>query len=362
MKIVPLNLKQNPYKICIGQSTLSKLGAYLKTLKIGQDAVIITNPLIKKFYGKSIDDGLKKNGLSVKFFEVPAGEPSKEATIALKLIEKIDAYGSLKQIFIVALGGGVIGDLAGYVAAAYKRGIPYVQVPTTFLAQVDSSIGGKVAVNLPTGKNLVGAFHQPKVVWSDIAVLSSLDQRQIRNGLAEALKYGVIYDKKLFHYIAQHYNELLGADYAALLKVVTRSSQIKAEIVVEDEKETKGIRTILNFGHTIGHAIESAGKYKLYQHGEAIALGMRIAADISHQLGMLDSPSVALLNEVLSNIGLPETTQKLRLTDILKIMDHDKKFINGQNRFVLVTEIGKVKVVEGVAMDVIKRATQKYMD
>jgi len=361
MKTVSVSLTTNAYKIIIGNNNLLKLGAFLKSLKIGQDAVIITNPFVRRLYGKPVIEGLKKKGFTVKVLEVPDGEKSKSAKVAFKLMEAVAEYDCLKRVFIIALGGGVIGDLAGYVAAAYKRGIPYIQVPTTLLAQIDSSIGGKVAVDLPVGKNLVGAFYQPKVVWSDTAALFTLDERQIRNGLSEAVKYGVIYDKKLFQYIARNYRDLLEGNSKALLHVVIRCSQIKAEVVVEDEKETKGIRAILNFGHTIGHAIEAAGKYDYYQHGEAIALGMRIAADISHQLGLLGSIEVVQINQVLSDIGLPETIQRIRMTSILSIMKHDKKFITGKNRFVLASQIGKVKVLEDISLPVIKKAIQAYM-
>jgi len=361
LKVVNVSLKENAYKIVIGDNCLSNLGTHIKALKMGQDAIIITNPIVKRLYGKVVVDGLKKKDFTVKVFEVPDGEKSKSAKVAFQLMEKIAKYDTFKKVFIVALGGGVIGDLAGYVAAAYKRGVPYLQVPTTFLAQVDSSIGGKVAVDLPVGKNLVGAFYQPRIVFSDVATLRTLDQRQIRNGLAEAVKYGVIYDKKLFSYIARNYELLLKGGAKALLRVVVRCSQIKAEVVVEDEKETKGIRTILNFGHTIGHAIEAAGKYHSYQHGEAVALGMRAAADISCQQNLLSSISVAQINQVLSDIGLPETIQKLRLLEILKIMRHDKKFISGKNRFVLATQIGKVIVREDIPLPVIRKTIKSLM-
>ena len=183
--------------------------------------------------------GLKKSGFTVKIFEVPEGEKSKSAKVAIPLMEKIARYDVMKEVFIVAFGGGVIGDLAGYVAATYKRGIPYVQVPTTLLAQIDSAIGGKVGIDLSLGKNLVGAFYQPKIVWSDGSVLSTLDQRQMRNGLAEAVKYGVIRDKRLFSYIAKHHQRLLNFHKRTLLDVVLKCSRIKAKVVMDDEKETK---------------------------------------------------------------------------------------------------------------------------
>lgn len=361
MKTVNVFLKQTAYKIVIGQGILSGLGARLKSLKIGTDAVVVTSPVIRRHHGNALAAGLKKNGFSVKFFEVPEGEQSKSAQVAFPLMEQIARYDSNKGVFIVAFGGGVIGDLAGYVAASYKRGVPYVQVPTTFLAQIDSAIGGKVAIDLPVGKNLIGAFYQPKIVWSDVSVLSTLDKRQMRNGLAEAVKYGVIADKKLFSYIVRNYRWLLDLQPATLEEVVLRCSRIKARVVVADEKETKGIRTILNFGHTVGHAIEAAGGYNRYHHGEAVALGMRVAAEISRQKGMLSAADCKKLNGLLSDIGLPGKIKGVPLADILRIMQHDKKFQKGQNRFVLAQKIGRVKVVTGVPSSVIQKSIQTYM-
>ncbi len=361
MKTVDVPLKQNAYKIVIGRGILSGLGARLKSFKIGTDAVVVTSPVIRRHHGNALAAGLRKAGFSVKFLGVPEGEQSKSAKVAFPLIEQIARHDSSKGVFIVAFGGGVIGDLAGYVAASYKRGVPYVQVPTTFLAQIDSAIGGKVAIDLPVGKNLVGAFYQPEIVWSDVAVLATLDKRQMRNGLAEAVKYGVIADKKLFAYIVRNYRRLLDLHPAALEEVVVRCSRIKARVVVADEKETKGIRTILNFGHTVGHALEAAGGYSRYHHGEAVALGMRVAAEISRRKGMLCAAECARLNGLLSDIGLPAKIKGVPLASILRIMRHDKKFQKGQNRFVLAQKIGRVKVVTGVPSSVIEKSIRTYM-
>jgi len=360
MRSIPVPLKANAYDIVVGDHILSKLGAQLKSLKIGKDAVIITNPVIRKYHGKVLISGLKRHGFSVKVLEVPAGERSKSAKVAFRLIEEIARYDQLKKVFIIAFGGGVIGDLAGYVAAAYKRGVPYVQVPTTLLAQVDSAIGGKVAIDLAFGKNLIGAFYQPRIVWSDVALLSTLTKRQIRNGLAEVVKYGVIADAKFFKYIAKNTKNLLGLDPKSLIYVVQHSSCIKRDVVVADERETKGIRTILNFGHTIGHALETAGQYNQYHHGEAVALGMRVAAHISYQKKMCGLRDVSALNETLSMLALPERIRNVKVSDILRIMKHDKKFLSGVNRFVLMARIGKVKVLENISLGRIKKAIKVY--
>lgn len=362
MKTVNVTLKENAYRIVIGRHILPRLGKALKRLKVGHDALIITSPAIRRYHGRALASGLQKDGFSVKFFEVPDGERSKSAKTAFFLMEKIARYDCLKRSFIIAFGGGVIGDLAGYVAAAYKRGIPYVQVPTTFLAQIDSAIGGKTAIDLAIGKNLVGAFYQPKIVWSDVAVLSTLDKRQMRNGLAEAVKYGVIADPKLFVYIARHYQELVQRHSRILEEVVVRCSRIKAAVVGKDEKETKGIRTILNFGHTVGHAIEAAGGYRRYHHGEAVALGMRVAAEISYQRGILGGEDMRRLNHLLSDIGLPQKIRGMSIADILAIMKHDKKFKEGKTRFVLLQKIGRVKIVENLPLPLIASAIRRHTD
>lgn len=360
MKSVRVALKQNPYTIFIGSSILTDIGKHLSGLALGDTAVIVTDPLIQRLHGDVLTRGLKRAGFNVKIFTVPAGEKSKSIQTASDLMKRAADYDVFKKIFIAAFGGGVIGDLAGFAASVYKRGVPYVQIPTTLLAQIDSAIGGKAAVDLPVGKNLVGTFYQPKLVFSDVSLLSTLPKRQIRNGLAEAVKYGVICDRKLFNYIAKNYARLLAGDSSALSSLVYRCSLIKARVVEQDEKETKGIRTILNFGHTIGHAIETAGGYHLYHHGEAIALGMRAAAEISYQLGMLKKQDGESLNKLLTNIGLPEYIEKLNLSKILSVMKHDKKFLAGRNRFVLAQRIGKVKVIEGVPLDVIKSSLQLF--
>ena len=360
MKTIPVLLKSNPYSIVVGNNILPLLGNKIKQLKIGSDAVIITNPVIIRNHGKALIKGLKKNGISVKVFEVPPGEKSKSATTSFQLIEKIAKYACNKEIFIIAFGGGVIGDLAGYVAAIYKRGVPYIQVPTTLLAQVDSAIGGKVAIDLTVGKNLVGAFYQPKIVWSDVSVLSTLPKRQMRNGLAEIIKYGIIADRTFFDYLTKNFEKILSYDNKALHHAIERSSQIKRDVVVLDERETTGLRATLNFGHTVGHAIEAAGNYTQYHHGEAIALGMRVAAGISLEKKMCSLKDVENLDWILSGVGLPKNIVGLTMKDIFKHMKHDKKFIAGENRFVLMSQIGKVKIVKDIPLEIIRKAINSY--
>ncbi|MBF0385246.1 MAG: 3-dehydroquinate synthase [Candidatus Omnitrophica bacterium] len=361
MKSVNLALKENSYQIVIGNNILPLLGSKLKALRVGKDALIITNPEINRLYGKKVIRGLKNNGFTVKVFKVPDGEESKSAKTAFDLFEGIAKYDVYKSCFVIALGGGVIGDLAGYIASSYKRGIPYAQVPTTFLAQIDSAIGGKVAIDLSVGKNLVGAFYQPKIVWSDVGALTTVPPRQIKNGLAEAVKYGIIADEKLFYYIKANLEKLLNVKPNPLLNVILSCSRIKAGIVAKDEKDSKGPRALLNFGHTLGHAIETAFGYSRYQHGEAVALGMRIACRISVLLKMLRSEDERVINALLSDIGLPSKLESCDINKLLLIMRHDKKFIGSKNRLILATRIGKAKIVEGVPEAIIKDAVKAYL-
>ena len=358
---VQVKLKDHPYVIAIGHGILKEVVLFLRNTAVGKDAVIITHPVIERLYGIKLSSAFKKAGYTVKILNVPEGEKSKSAACALRLLKQVSEYDINKGIFIVALGGGVVGDLSGFVAAIYKRGVPYIQVPTTLLAQIDSSIGGKTAIDLETGKNLVGAFYQPKLVLADTGVLKTLDKRQIRNGLAEAIKYGIIGDLKLFNYIEANYKKFLDGEIEVLNFIVRRCAQIKSQVVAKDEKETKGLRTILNFGHTVGHAVEAASKYDQYHHGESVGLGMRVAARISVSMGLLTVSQELRINQLISAVGLPEKIVGVRLSKILDIMRHDKKFIAGHNRFVLISKIGQVKVVNDIPEQVITKAIQAYL-
>ena len=351
MKTVHVKLKEDPYAIVVGRGILGALPGAVKKLDIGSDALVITNPLVGKLYARKLAAAFVKAGFTVKVFEVEDSERSKSMAVAMRLISAITRYAADKEPFIVALGGGVVGDLAGFVAAVYKRGIPFVQVPTTLLAQIDSAIGGKVAVDLPEGKNLVGAFYQPKLVWSDVALLASLSDRQVRNGLAEAVKYGVIGDPELFAFFEKNSELLLERDEKVLTRVVLECSAIKAAVVEEDEKETKGIRTILNFGHTVGHAIEAACGYGKYHHGEAVGLGMRAACRMSVAAKLLSARDAVRIEMLLSQIGLPERLEGATPAKVLGAMKFDKKFAGKKNRFVLAKGIGHAVVVECVPVE-----------
>lgn len=361
MRTIKVKLKERSYDIMIGSGILSSLGKYIRGLDIGSDAYIITNAAIKKRYGAALEKNLKKYGFGVKFKLVPDTEKSKSLETTSSVISDISAYDLKKRVFIIAFGGGVIGDLAGFVASIYKRGVPYVQVPTTLLAQVDSSIGGKTAVDLRVGKNLVGAFYQPRLVFADVSVLKTLDLRQIRSALAEVIKYGIIKDGKLFKYLEERHKDIFALKIPALEFIVTRCAAIKAKITAQDEREEKGIRTILNFGHTLGHAIEASGGFDRYNHGEAVALGMLVAADISSRLLIADDRVPGRIERLSMTMGLPVRIKKVSISRIMGAHFRDKKFIGRRNRFVLIKDIGRALVVENIPVELVRSCLSRRL-
>ena len=361
MRGIKVNLKERSYNIIVGSNIIDLLGKSLIRLNLGSDAFIITNSLIKNRYANKLEGVLRKSGFKAKFRVVPDSEKSKSITTATSVIKDLVQFDVKRRIFIVAFGGGVVGDLAGFIASIYKRGVSYIQVPTTLLAQVDSSIGGKTAVDLPQGKNLIGAFYQPRLVFSDVKFLSTLSPRQIRSGFAEVIKYGIIKDKELFSYLENNYSDLLSLKPAALEYGVTRSSQIKAQITSRDEREEKGLRTILNFGHTIGHAIEAASGYDSYNHGEAIALGMLAASNISKSFNLINKNTYNRIESLIKEVGLPTAIRKIPLERIINAHYRDKKFIGSKNRFVLPVGIGRTKIVENIPLKTIEEAIRKIL-
>lgn len=362
MNRVRVPLGDRSYDILIGDGLLSNSGAIIKKLKLGADAVVITNKILKRAYGKTLKDSLSRSGIGVKFELVPDSEKAKSSRTLLKVLDHIATHDKKRSVFIIALGGGVVGDLAGFAAATYKRGIPYVQIPTTLLAQVDSSVGGKVAIDLSAAKNLAGAFYQPKVVISDINVLMSLSPRQVKSGLAEIIKYGAIKDRELFVYLERNHKKAALLDKRVLKHLILRSVRIKARLVGDDELDRKGKRIILNYGHTIGHAIEAASSYsKRYNHGEAIAIGMCVAADIAFRLNLLKRDDAERIERLIKQCGLPTKIKGLRLNKIYEAHLHDKKFAQNKNRFVLPYALGSVGVAEAIPGRVITEAIKKRL-
>ncbi|MCX5656781.1 MAG: 3-dehydroquinate synthase [Candidatus Omnitrophica bacterium] len=363
MRKIRVSLKERSYDIVIGGHSYANLGKFIKVLDIGRDALVVTNRKILSIFGSDIKRSLKECNLSVHFEVVPDSEKAKSFPVLASLIKKIAAYDRDKSIFFVALGGGVIGDLTGFVSSVYKRGLPHIVVPTTLLAQVDSAIGGKTAIDLPYGKNLIGSFYQPRLVFSAVSALSTLPLRQIRNGLAEVIKYGVIKDKKLFEYLEKGYSDkykrkdVHSFDWEYIVEVCSR---IKARIIERDEKDNRDVRVILNFGHTIGHGIEAAAGYnKRYNHGEAIALGMLAASYVGQELGITEPNTVVRLESLIRDVGLPHRIAGIKANRIKNAVYYDKKFRGKVNRMVIPSEIGMVTIKRNIPPELIFKIIKK---
>jgi 3-dehydroquinate synthase len=344
VRIVHVLPGRRRYQIKIAPGLLDRLGIECAALKLGRRCAIITDTNVQQCFGVAVKRALAKAGFDCLIITVPPGEPAKSLKTIEICCDKLAAHRLERKSFVVALGGGVVGDLAGFVAATYLRGIPFVQVPTTLLAQVDSSVGGKVGVNLKAGKNLVGAFYQPRLVLCDLATLSTLPERQYRAGLAEVIKYGIIADHNLFCRLERELPKLLAREPGTLAAIVERCCTLKARVVAQDETET-GLRAILNFGHTIGHGLEAISHYGKYLHGEAISIGQVAAARLSAQVLGLSETDVERIRILFHRASLP-TELKLATSERLKLMAAialDKKVTAGELRFVLARRIGKVE-------------------
>jgi 3-dehydroquinate synthase len=335
---------QHRYEVCVGDGLLDRIGELcLKEVK-GATCAVVSDENVAALYGQRVLESLERGSFRPALFTVPAGEQSKTIQSAEMICGKMIEAGLDRSSFVVALGGGMVGDLAGFAAAIYHRGIPCVQVPTTLLAQVDSSIGGKTAVNTAAGKNLIGAWHQPALVISDTDTLTTLPAREFRQGFAEIIKHAVIRDAGMFERLP-HFNS---ADLPAL---VCRNVEIKGAIVAADERETTGERALLNFGHTIGHAIERAGKYGHFLHGEAVSLGIVAACGISMRRAGLSDGDRRRIVETLERFELPtRLPPDFQKDGILTAVRLDKKFARGEVRFVVVPKVGSARVATDVTM------------
>jgi len=353
MKRVKVRLGSNSYQIHIGSGILMQTGHQLKQNGFAGNLVIITNPIVKRLYGDTLKENLTRDGFRVITLQVPDGEEQKSLEVAGRLYNELTNSYAERTTPILALGGGVIGDLAGFVAATYLRGVPLIQIPTTLLAQVDSSIGGKVAIDHDQLKNKIGAFYQPKLVITDIATLKTLDTKTLIDGLAEVIKYAVIRNKELLTYIEGNLDKIKSLDDRALEEIVFRSAKIKAEIVEKDEKDL-GLRAILNYGHTVGHAIESASDFKV-EHGKAVAIGMLAAAKISNRMGILDKNELLRLKSLIERAGLPTKMPDLKVEEIIQTIKHDKKILRGKIRFVLPKSIGSVFITDEVSPSLVEQ-------
>lgn len=343
MRTVKVPLGDRSYSIKIGNELLPNLGKECRRLKLGTRCALITDRKVGPIYSKTAMSSLRKSGFEPIEIRVPAGETAKSLKTIQSSYDKLAKHRIERSSFIVALGGGVVGDMAGFLAASYLRGIGFVQVPTTLLSQVDSSVGGKVGVNLKAGKNLVGAFYQPRLVLCDLNTIKTLPKRELRAGLAEVIKYGIIEDSKLFQRIERKMSNLLGLDTIEMAYIVARSCQIKAKIVEQDETEN-GLRAILNYGHTIGHALEAISSYGKFLHGEAISIGQVAASKISRDLLGLSQSEVDRIEALFTAAGLPTkiNLSKNEMKKLLAAMKLDKKVTDGKVNFVLASTIGKV--------------------
>jgi len=345
MHTVKVNLGDRSYDIEIN-ANLDQAGARIDGLGCGRKMALITNPTVKKLYGQRVLASLKAAGFIVMIIEIPDGEQYKNLDWANAIYTSLLTNFFDRTSALVALGGGVIGDLAGFAAATFMRGVPFIQVPTTLLAMVDSSVGGKTGVNHPMGKNMIGAFYQPKKVLMDLSVLKTLPKEEFLSGMAEVIKYGVIRDAAFFDYIDKNRERILGLDADALGHIIQRSCEIKAEVVSKDEREG-GLRAVLNYGHTVGHALEKAENYTM-RHGYAVAIGMVTAARLAHKTGLCDAMVSERVEKLIKSYGLPTDfsvlSRRPTVTELMDTMQIDKKAEGGKVKFVLPKKIGEVVI------------------
>jgi 3-dehydroquinate synthase len=352
---IPVALGDRSYEIEIGRGNLSDIAAFIHRRRPCTHAAVITDSNIAPLLAQPVVASLTAAGIRPDLLTVPAGETSKSVAQAELLWKELIGRNIDRKTIVVALGGGVIGDLAGFVAATLVRGLAFIQIPTTLLAQVDSSVGGKVGINLPAAKNVVGAFWQPAGVLIDLDVLKTLPTREYCSGLAEVVKYGVIMDAEFFNFLEQHADALSSRDADCLEYVVAHSCRLKAQVVAHDEREETGRRAILNYGHTFCHAIEQVSGYGQFLHGEAVAIGMVCASRLAADLGLIDSQSIERQVDLLIHLGLPVQLPNLNEDELLAAMRHDKKSENGRLHFILPRQIGEVEAVSGVPEERVAR-------
>ncbi|MGE0580860.1 MAG: 3-dehydroquinate synthase [Steroidobacteraceae bacterium] len=341
MDTLNVELGSRSYPILIGANLLAREGREIAARIPARDLLVVTNTTVAALHGPALRAALP--GRRVVEVVLPDGETHKTLANVARILDVLVANRFGRDACVIALGGGVVGDMAGFAAACYQRGVAFVQVPTTLLAQVDSSVGGKTGVNHPGGKNLIGAFHQPVAVIADTTTLDTLPERELRAGLAEVVKYGLICDREFFEWLEVHIDDLLAREPAALAHAIRRSCELKAQIVARDEHE-HGERAWLNFGHTFGHAIEAATGYAGWLHGEAVGAGMLVAADMSRACGMLARADVERIERLLKRTGLPLDVSSIQGSAALELMRMDKKVQAGRIRLVLLNAIGEARV------------------
>lgn len=342
---INVGLGERNYNILLGAGNLSELSAELNSIEFTRKLAIVTNEDLAALYGVRVQNDLLKAGFDASLITIPEGEDHKNLQTLELIYDALIDKGFDRKSGLIALGGGVVGDTVGFAAATFLRGIDFVQIPTTLLAQVDSSVGGKTAVNHPMGKNLIGAFYQPKLVLIDIDTLETLDKRELSAGLAEVVKYGVIQDSTFFSWLESNVDKLLSLDKESLIHAIKVSCQIKADIVAIDEKEGS-VRAKLNYGHTFGHAIEALSGYGKWRHGEAVAAGMVIAAELSHAQGLCQPSDIERIRDLLIKMNLPTVPPPFDLGDYVAAMQRDKKVRSGTLTMVLNSGIGMAELIK----------------
>jgi len=358
MDVIPVDLAARSYRILVGAGALSSVGAELARLKVGRKVALFSDAGIMRLHGHEVGQSLCAAGFDVVEIPLPEGEEAKSLDVARQCWERLLDAGCDRTSTAVALGGGAVGDLTGFVSATYMRGINFVQVPTTLLAQVDASIGGKTAIDHPRAKNLIGAFHQPRFVLVDPAVLLTLPDLEFRSGLAEVIKHGIVLDSAYFDDLEGCLGPLMSRDLPTLLRVVAGSCRLKARVVERDETEAE-LRHVLNYGHTIGHALEAATGYGRWAHGQAVSLGIAAEARIAERLGIAESRTTERQVKLLHAVGLPVSGLGAAPPDVVEALSRDKKARDGRVPFVLAPEIGAFRLVFDVPPSTIREVLEE---
>ncbi len=353
MQSIRVQLGERSYDIAIASGESTAIGSFARQRTKGNLAFVVTDEHVLE-PADLVAASLRQAGFEPLLVSLPSGEAQKSLSMASYLYDRLAEVRADRRALVVAVGGGVIGDLAGFVAATWNRGLPLLMVPTTLLAMVDSSVGGKVGVNHPRGKNLIGAFHQPVGVWIDTAHLNTLPDREYRSGLAEVVKYGVILDADFFAYLEQHAAAILARDAECVRQIVARSCRLKADVVERDEREETGVRVVLNYGHTFAHAFETVGGYGTWLHGEAVAAGMVCASRLAERRGLIDADITERQRRLLQTFGLPIAPETWAANDLIAAMRSDKKNLAGRLRFVLPKRLGEVALFDDVSEDQVR--------
>jgi 3-dehydroquinate synthase len=356
--IIPVNLGAASYSIVVERGSLGSVGARLWALGVGSRVALLSSPSILRLYGKTVTESLETAGFVTTTVELPEGEAAKTLDVAARGWDALLTAGLDRTSTVVALGGGAVGDLAGFVAGTYMRGVNFVQVPTTILAQVDASIGGKTAIDHPRAKNAIGVFHQPRLVLVDPLTVTTLPEREFRSGLAEVVKHGIVLDAGYFRMLEHDASALIARDAATVERVVAGSCGLKASVVERDEREAD-LRAVLNYGHTIGHALEASTGYDRWTHGEAVALGIMTEAWIAQRLGIADEETVERQAHLLTALGLPTRTTAIDVDAVVAGISRDKKSRDGRVPFVLVPAIGRFQLVYDVPPPVVAEALRR---